>query len=76
MSSLLSRMFPKAKHTPTRVGLLNTGELIVVHSTGESQLISKPTTDLIAAELRREAARQTLRDLAEHGIGAGAGGTD
>ena len=74
--SFIANLFAKPKPTPTRVGLLNTGELIVVHSTGESQLISKSTTELIAAELRREAARQTLRELAEHGIGAGAGGTD
>ena len=74
--TLLAGILGRSPLPETRVGLLNTGELILAYGNGESQIISQKTTDLIAAELRREAARQTLRDLAEHGIGAGAGGTD
>lgn len=32
---------------PTRVGVLNTGELILVNSTGHAQVLQASTTDLI-----------------------------
>ncbi len=41
---------------PTRVGLLNTGELVLVDSTDRAQVLSAATTRLIAQELERAAA--------------------
>lgn len=42
---------PPARRQATRVGLLNTGELVLVDATGAAQVVSAPTTNLIREQL-------------------------
>lgn len=42
---------PSDQRQPTRVGLLNTGELVMVDATGGAQVLSAATTNLIREQL-------------------------
>lgn len=44
-------MRPASHRQPTRVGVLNTGELVLVDGTGAAQVISQATTALIREQL-------------------------
>lgn len=42
---------PASQRQPTRVGVLNTGELVMVDATGGAQVLSAATTNLIREQL-------------------------
>ena len=51
VSALASLGWVPAQRSPTRVGLLNTGELILVDDRDQAQVLSAPTTALIRGHL-------------------------
>lgn len=51
LSAFASLGWVRAQRLPTRVGLLNTGELVLVDGSGCAQVLSAPTTALIREQL-------------------------
>lgn len=51
LSAFASLGWVRAQRSPLRVGLLNTGELILVDDTDQAQVLSAPTTALIREQL-------------------------
>lgn len=49
----LNRTFPGAYSSPTRVGLLDTGELVLMDALGRAQVISPATVQLIRVTLEK-----------------------
>jgi hypothetical protein len=56
MREWMERTFPGPNSAPTRVGLLDTGELVLMDALGRSQVISRATAELIRTTLNRAAA--------------------
>lgn len=71
---------PAVQRQATRVGVLNTGELVLVDATGAAQVLSAPTTSLIREQLIHTdfAASELVLFPPGGGAGtaAGAGGAD
>ena len=63
---------PLAVRAPTRVGVLNTGELVLVDYAGGAQVLSAPTTALIREQLIHTdfAASELVLSPLEGGLGS------
>lgn len=51
LALLAPLLTPSTQRQPTRVGVLNTGELVLVDASGATQVISQATTELIRGQL-------------------------
>lgn len=71
LQTALAALRRPRQHHPLRVGLLNTGELILVDEAGHSQVLSSATTDVVRDVLFADDLVASERVLFPHGAPVG-----